>query len=185
MVQGSRTYTIEEFEAIIEQSERENRLLELIHGEIVEKVPTELHSIVSGNIFAELREFVKLRNLGRVVFEVRYAVPGDESNSRIPDVSFTATERLLPVVEKGAVPYMPDLCIEVQSSGDSPKKMRDKATYYLENGARLVWLVYPKKRLIEVQYPDGEFDMFSAGETLTGGDVLPGFTMPVSKAFEA
>jgi Uma2 family endonuclease len=184
MVQNSRVYTVEEFEVIAEQPDNEDRLLELVDGEIVEKVPTELHSIVSGNIFSELREFVKLRNLGRVVFEVRYRVPGDETNSRIPDVSFTRAERLLPVVEKGAVPQLPDLCVEVQSPNDTPKKMRDKAAYYLENGAQLVWLVYPKKRMIEVQYPDGEFDIFTAGETLTGGDVLPGFTMLVSKAFE-
>jgi Uma2 family endonuclease len=176
---------IKQFEAFIAQSGNEDRLFELIDGEILEKVRTELHSIVSGNIFAELREIVKLHNLGRVVFEVRYAVPGDQANSRIPDVSFTSAERLLPVVEKGAVPQLPDLCVEVQSPGDTPKKMRDKATYYLENGARLVWLVYPKKRMIEVQYPDGEFDMFRMSETLTGGDVLPGFSMPVSKAFEA
>lgn len=37
MVQGSRVYTVEEFEAIIEQSESENRLLELIDGRLSKK----------------------------------------------------------------------------------------------------------------------------------------------------
>jgi Uma2 family endonuclease len=62
--------------------------------------------------------------------------------------------------------------------------MRDKAAYYLANGARLVWLVYPKKRMVEVLYPNGEFDIFSEGETLSGGEVVPGFTMAVQDVFE-
>lgn len=184
MVIGNKVYTVDEFEQFIAMEENEDRLFELIDGEIVEKVPTERHSIATGNIYAPLREFVKKNQLGRVVFEVRYRVPGDETNTRIPDVSFTAAERLLPVVEQGAVPQMPDLCIEVQSPNDTPKKLRDKAAYYLEHGAKLVWLVYPKKRLVEVLYPDGEFDLFTEDETLTAGDLLPGFSLPVSSIFE-
>ena len=164
--------------------ENTERLFELIDGEIVEKVPTELHSIVAGNFYSSLREFAKPRKLGRVVFEVRYRVPNDERNTRVPDVSFTRTERLLPVVEQGTVPQIPDLCIEVQSPDDSPKEMRDKAAYYLANGARLVWLAYTKKRQVEALYPDGEFDIFSGGDTLTGGDVIPGFSIRVSSLFE-
>lgn len=102
----------------------------------------------------------------------------------MPDAAFTSAARLLPVVEEGAVPLIPDLCIEVQSPHDSPRHMREKAAYYLANGARLVWLVYIKKRMVEVQYPDGEFDIFSEGEVLTGGEVLPDFKMPVAAIFE-
>jgi Uma2 family endonuclease len=177
-------YTVEEFEAFIAQTENHERLFELIDGEIIEKVPTELHSIVAGNFYSSLREYVKPRNLGRVVFEVRYRIPNDDRNTRVPDVSFTRTERLLPVVEQGAVPQIPDLCIEVQSPDDSPKKMRDKAAYYLARGAQLVWLAYTKKRQVEALYPDGEFDIFSSGDTLTGGDIIPGFSILVSKLFE-
>jgi Uma2 family endonuclease len=184
MVVQKKLYTVDEFEEFIRRVENADRLFELIDGEIVEKVPTELHSMVAGNFYASLREFVKPRGLGRVVFEVRYRLPGDEHNARIPDVSFTSKGRLLPVVEEGAVPLIPDLCIEVQSPDDSPKQMRDKAAYYLANGARLVWLVYPKKRMVEALYPNGEFDIFTEDDTLSGGDVLPDFTLAVRDVFE-
>jgi len=184
MVVRKQLHTVDEFEDFIRRPENADRLWELIDGEFVEKVPTERHSIIAGNCYSPLREFVKSRGLGRVVFEVRYRAPDDQHNSRIPDVAFTSATRLLPVVEEGAVPLIPDLCIEVQSPNDSPQKMRDKAAYYLANGARLVWLVYPKKRMVEVLYPNGEFDIFRDGETLSGGDVIPGFSLPVRDIFE-
>src|SRR4051812_23605542 len=117
MIQG-RLYTVPDFEALIALPENEERLFELINGEVVEKVPTELHSMIAGNMYSALRGFVKPRNLGRVLFEARHRVPNDNHNARIPDVSFTRTERLLPIVDEGAIPLIPDLCIEVQSPND-------------------------------------------------------------------
>ena len=183
MIQG-RLYTVPDFEALIALPENEERLFELINGEVVQKVPTELHSMIAGNMYSALRGFVKPRNLGRVLFEARHRVPNDDHNARIPDVSFTRTERLLPIVDEGAIPLIPDLCIEVQSPNDSAKKLRDKAAYYLANGAQLVLIVYPKKRMVEAQYPDGEFDMFREDESITFGDLLPGFTMSVKEVFD-
>ena len=176
-----RKYTVEEFEQLFAQAEYGDRLLELIHGEIVEKMPTEEHGVVAGNIFAPLHNFVTPQRIGRVGFEVRHRPPTDAYNSRLPDISFSSVRR--PIVTKGSVPTMPDLAVEVQSPDDTIKEMREKATYYLANGAKLVWLVYPCKRIIEVYYANGEIDIFHEGETLSGEDVLPGFTLPVVGIF--
>jgi Uma2 family endonuclease len=61
--------------------------------------------------------------------------------------------------------------------------MRDTAAYYLANGSRLVWLVYPNYRLIEVYRPDADIVILGEEDTLTGGDVLPGFELPVREVF--
>ena len=87
------------------------------------------------------------------------------------------------MVTKGSVPEMPDLAVEVQSPDDSIKAMREKATYYLANGAKLVWLVYPRKRIVEVYHANGEIDIFHKGEMLSGEDVLPGFSLLVADIF--
>ncbi len=184
MAVQKKLVTVDEFEAFIALPQHRERVFEHVDGEIVEKVPTERHSLIAGNLYTATREFVKPRRLGRVTFEVRYRVPGDQHNARIPDVAFTRSDRLLPVVDESAVPLIPDLCVEVQSPGDSPKQMRDKAAYYLATGAQLVWLVYPTKRMIEAQYPDGEFDIYVEGDTLSGRDVLPGFSLPLTDVFE-
>ena len=174
--------TTAEFEEYISLPANSERLLELINGEIVEKMPTEEHSLIVGNIYITLRVFVDKNGLGRVAFEVRRKMPGDEHNARLPDVEFTRKERLLPIVKKGAVPQMPDLAVEVKSPDDSYQKLRDKAAYYLANGTQVVWLVYPEKHMVEIQTLD-DFEYKVAGQTLDGCDLLPGFTMNVDDIF--
>lgn len=172
--------TIEDFETFLQ--EHPDRLYELINGEIVEKVPTEEHSLIAGNIFAELRSFVKKYDLGRVAFEVRRQIPDDEHNARLPDVEFTSKNRLLPIVREGAVPQMPDLAVEIKSPSDTYIGLREKAIYYLKNGSSLVWLVYPEKQQIEI-HTDNAVHTLNMDDNLDGGDVLPNFELAVSDVF--
>ncbi len=176
-----RLYTIAEFEAFLALAENAERLLELIHGEMAEKMPTEQHGLVVGNFMTSLNLYARQHKNGRVGTEVRHRRADDVYNSRLPDVSFHMTKR--PLVTEGSVLEFPVLVIEVQSPTDSIQKMREKAQYYLANGTLLVWLVYPKKRVIEVYHANGEIQILVEGDTLTGGDVLPGFSMPVAEVF--
>lgn len=174
-------YTVEEFEKIADAPENRERLLELINGEIVEKVPTQLHGMCCGNIYGHLWNDVRQRRSGRVVMEVRYRSPEDRRNALIPDVSYSSGNN--PPVTRGSVPQMPDLAVEVKSPDDAWKDLRAKARYYLANGTKLVWLVEPVRRFVEVYSADDEQVLFE-GDTLNGGGVLPGFEMPVSAVFE-
>jgi Uma2 family endonuclease len=175
-----RLYTVDEFEQYADAPENANRLLELVEGEIREKMPTEQHSICAGNIFTPLAAFAHPKKLGRVTFEVRHRKPDDKRNALIPDVSFNSAKR--PIVERGSVPELPDLVVEVKSPDDSLKELRDKMHYYIANGVKIGWLVIPEKRLIEVYTAEIE-DVLTENDTLTGGDVLPGFTLPVRDVF--
>lgn len=179
-VEKERLYTVAEFETLLAHPENRDRLLELINGEIVEKMPTEEHGELQAIIVAALVAFVLPRKLGRVGVEIRHKMPTDDANSRLPDVSFIAGNR--PRVTEGSVPQMPDLAVEIKSPDDSHKELRDKAHYYMQHGTRLVWIVNPAKRFVIVLTPDDE-DVLMDGETLTGGDVLPGFEVPLRDIF--
>jgi Uma2 family endonuclease len=184
-MESVQQWTAEAFEQFLMQPENADRRFELINGEIVEKMPTELHNIVSIILVVAFRLFVKQHRLGRVTYETRVrANPKDIHNDRIPDISFTRKERLLPITREGAVPQIPDLCVEVQSPDNYPKQMRTKAAWYLANGAQQVWILYTKKQLVEVQFADGNFDILTIGDELTGGDLLPGFSIPVAELFD-
>jgi len=183
MAISKRLMTVEEFEAFVELPENEDRRFELIDGEIVEKMPTEEHSLVAGKIYVPVHVFVEQHRLGRVVFETRYRVPKDTHNARVPDVAFTSKARVLPIVRQGSVPQMPDLAVEVKSPSDRETQMRRKAAYYLSNGARMVWLVFPVKRQIEVHRPDADVSILNEGDSLDGEDVLPGFTLALRDIF--
>jgi Uma2 family endonuclease len=176
--------TVDEFEAHIALPENSERLFELINGEIVEKMPTEEHMLIIGNIYLYVRLFSDKNDLGRVAFEVRRKIPGDKHNARLPDLEFTSKERLLPVVKKGAVPQMPDLAVEVQTPDSSDKEMADKAAYYLANGVAMVWLIYPDRRIVEVITPD-ERHLLNEDGVIDGGSVLPDFKLAVRAIFPA
>jgi len=175
--------TITAFEAFLAAPEHAARRYELIDGEISEKVPTEEHSLIAGNLYAALRAFVKAGDLGRVACEVRRRMPDDDYNARLPDVEFTSKARLLPVVREGAVPQMPDFAVKIQSPGQSPILLRERAIYYLKHGSRVVWLVFPGKRLVEV-HTEEAIRTVTADGTLDGGDWLPEFSLPVADIFD-
>lgn len=185
MVIRQRLYTVEEFEQFAEADHE--RRLELIDGEIVEKMPTEEHGVVVLNIGTSLKIYIKREGIsGRVGVEIRHRKPEDRHNSLIPDLSLRLNPTQ-PVVTQGSLLQMPDLAVEVQSPDDSVEKMREKALYYLRNGSRLVWLVYPKTQTVEVcTLLNGELFIETLGinDTLTGGALLPGYTMAVSEIFE-
>lgn len=129
-----------------------------------------------------LLNFILANNIkGRVTTEVRYRMPNDNRNARLPDVSFRAGNS--PLVRQGSVPEMPDLAVEVKSPDDKLKDMRAKARYYLANGTKLVWLVEPHRRFVEVYSPDEELVLLE-DETLSGGTVLPGFQATVRELFQ-
>jgi Uma2 family endonuclease len=78
---------------------------------------------------------------------------------------------------------MPDLAIEIKSPSDTVRLMREKAAYYLATGARQVWLVYPAQRIVEVYNLEADVEILMVGDTLTGGKLLPGFSLPVVEVF--
>jgi Uma2 family endonuclease len=173
--------TVEQFEHFLCQPENQDRLFEFIEGEIVEKTPTEEHGYIAAIFVTRLNNHVLPRRLGIVTVETRYRKPQDTRNSRMPDVSFRFGRG--PLVREGPVPQMPDLAIEIQSPDDTIKAMREKAAYYLANGTRLVWLVFTRRRYIEVYRPEAEMEVLFGSDILDGGDLLPGFSLPVAEIF--
>ncbi len=183
MVVEKKLVSVQEFEAFTALPENRDRHFELIHGEIVEKMPTEQHGMIALKIGSRILSYVEQNQRGRVAVEVRHQMPGDPHNARMPDISYVA-DAARPVVERGAVPQMPDLAVEIKSPDDTYREMREKADYYLANGARMVWLIYPEKRLVEV-HTTADFLPLTEADTLDGGEVLPGLSLPVRDIFPA
>jgi hypothetical protein len=75
-----RLMSVDEFEHLLALPENQDRLLELIHGKIVEKTPTEEHGVVAVNLVTSLSVFVRRDKLGRVGVEVRQRLPQDTLN---------------------------------------------------------------------------------------------------------
>jgi Uma2 family endonuclease len=177
----TQRYTVMEFEEFIRLPENKDRLLKLIDGEIVEKMPTREHGIIVGLVVMWLNTYLWQNNLGYAAVEARHRPPDDKKNNRIPDMSYVA-DLSKPIEKQGSVPYMPDLCIEVKSPDDTPGEMREKAKFYLLHSARLVWLIFPEERIVEWYAHDDE-GVCGMGQELDGRDVLHGFKLLVDHIF--
>ena len=77
----------------------------------------------------------------------------------------------------------PDLVVEVASPSDSRREVHDKAHMWLSHGVRLVWVVHPETRMVDVHRPDHAVTTLGDHDSLEGMDVLPGFTCDVSAVF--
>ena len=69
------------------------------------------------------------------------------------------------------------------SPSDRRGKVLKKVGEYLDAGARLVWVVDPRRRTAVVYRPDGEPTILGADGILDGEDVLPGFTLPLAEVW--
>jgi Uma2 family endonuclease len=54
---------------------------------------------------------------------------------------------------------------------------------YLDAGVRLVWLVEPRRQIVTVYSADRTARVLTMGDVLEGGDVLPGFALPLADLF--
>ena len=76
----------------------------------------------------------------------------------------------------------PTLAVEVISPTDRLTRVADKVQDWLEHGTRMVVVVNPRNRTVQVRTTDGVIELTEA-DTLDGGDVVPGWSMPVADIF--
>jgi len=172
---------------IIEQLEKEppDGRWELVQGELVMMTPSGYeHSDIEGNVYALLRPIVREQGLGRVlVGEPGFVLKRDPDTLRAPDVAFVCAERDDPN-ERGFFPGPPDLAVEVVSPEDRQQDVEAKARQWLDAGTQRVWIVWPATRSVTTHHPDGTKQILHEGDTLTGGDLVPGFECRVDAIFE-
>ena len=77
----------------------------------------------------------------------------------------------------------PDLAVEVISKSNTRKEIDRKLREYFASGTRLAWVVKPRTRAVEVYTSGTEKKVLSGRQSLDGGDVLPGFRLPLSRLF--
>ena len=159
---------------------------ELIKGELISMPPAGYeHGVIGFDFGAEIRQFVKANDLGRVSnSDTGFIISTDPDTVRMPDVAFVRKERIPAAgLPKGLFPGAPDLAVEVISPTDSYTEVAAKAVQLLEAGTLLVVLIDPRTRTITLRYQSGEPATLTEGDTLTLGDVLPGFECPVVELF--
>lgn len=109
---------------------------------------------------------------------------------RSPDVSWIKLERwnqLTQAQQDGFPPIAPDFVIELVSPSDLKNQryedLKAKMQEYLDNGVKLGWLIEPDAKTVEIYRAQGSVEILNNPQTLSGKDVLPGFTLDLSGIF--
>lgn len=181
--------TLDEF---IRRSDQEGPF-EILDGEIVPKIPTvSIHSKTIKRFLLVLLPFEQ-QGVGEVFQEATFVLmdtPQWVRGSRIPDLMFVVAEKLkafeqnTPDADNKPYILVPDLVVEVVSPTDSYSDINKRVARYLNDGVRLVWVADPQTKAVTVHLPDNPQQTTLTGDMLlTGGDVLPQFSIKVAALF--
>ncbi len=169
---------------LIAINDRKRGIFELVDGVLVEKPMGKLESLLAGAIIAILRNFIIPRDLGIVTAPdgMMRLAPG---LLRAPDVSFISWARIHegPITEELLADIVPDLAVEVLSPSNRKAEMARKRREYFAAGVRLVWEVEPRSRTVTVYDSPEHSAVLDDSMTFDGGDVLPGFALPLVELF--
>jgi Uma2 family endonuclease len=164
---------------------REGRICELIDGVLVEKVMATFEPRLAAMLIYFLEKYLEDQPLGAVL-------PGDAflrlfpGRVRAPDVSFILWKsmpgRVFPRDKIASL--TPDLAVEILSEGNTDSEMKRKVREYFQAGSRLVWIVDPVPRTVRVYTSPRKSTLLTAEQMLTGGKLLPGFSLSIQHWFD-
>ncbi|MXY47009.1 MAG: Uma2 family endonuclease [Chloroflexi bacterium] len=159
---------------------------ELVRGDLIQMAPAgHMSSFHEMQVGAMLHNFVKSNELGRVYSSSGgFRLESNPDTVLAPDASFVRQERVEAAGDTdGYFPGAPDLVIEVISPSDRYTEVEAKVAEWLNAGARMVVVVNPRNRTVRVHHSPTEAVLLTEADTLDGGDVVPGWRLPVADIF--
>ena len=177
-----RTITAEELLAMPHDGIRR----ELVQGEMREMTPAgRKHGRIAMNVSTPLDQHVRARALGEVyAAETGFRLAREPDTVRAPDVSLVRSERLgAGGDENGFYDGAPDLALEVVSPSDRYSDVLEKVWDYVDAGTRMVVVVDPPQRSVTVYRSRTDVTVLTEDDVLEGGEVVPGWTLPVRDIF--
>jgi Uma2 family endonuclease len=169
---------------LVRMNEQGRRLCELVEGVLVEKAMGTRESLLAGWLLHRIWDFLEIFDLG-------IALPPDgmlrlmPGLVRVPDVSFISYARLpggkLP--DQPIAPVSPDLAVEVISEGNTKQEIVRKVGEYFQSGVRLVWIIRPRRKVVEIYTSPTQIKRLGGADSLDGAEVLPGFKLSLTSLF--
>jgi len=160
---------------------------ELIRGELKTMAPAGYeHGKLAMEFATLLNIHVKANKLGQVTAaETGFKLTTNPDTVRAPDAAFISQQRLDEVGPvQGYWPGAPDLAVEVISPNDLYTEVSEKVTEWLKAGSKMVVVINPRTEQVLVHMP-GDVNVLEGDDTLDGGDVVPGWQLPIKELFES
>ena len=161
---------------------------EVIDGIRVELPPMSFFAKRLATVFSyKLESYGETQDRGFSVVEGLFGFTSPINRDRRPDVAFVTSQRwprTRPIPHPDDVWEMvPDLAVEIVSPSDKAEDLLGKILEYFRAGVRLVWVVYPELSYVQVYESPTLIRGLLRTDTLDGGTVLPGFSLPLASLF--
>ena len=176
-----KVYTAEDLERLSAQGYR----YELIKGELHERVfPGGLHGSSTSRLSFYVNAAVLPHDLG-ITFAggTGFLVESNPDTVLAPDFAFVSKGNPPSPLPDGYVAIVPDIVLKTRSPSNSKKYAFAKVRLWLEFGVKVVWKMNPRMRLLTVYRTHQAPRSLGEADTLDGGDVLPGLSVPIAKLF--
>ena len=158
---------------------------ELVRGELRKMAPAgHTHGREGNKVNVSMSNHVYANDLGATYLaETGFVIERNPDTILAPDAAFVRRERTIGVDDSEVYfPGHPDMAVEVISTHDRLTEVAAKVAQYLDAGTLMVIVVNPRNRTVQVHTADGVISL-TEGDMLDGGDVLPGWSMPVADIF--
>jgi len=181
-------YVTQEQFAAIAAANRDLRLERTAKGELIVNPPTGWESGKRNwSIAGEL--YLWWRNAGEPgqAFDSSTGFVLPNGAIRSPDASWVSQERweALTPDQKGTFANIcPDFVVELRSSSDTLKSLQEKIREYIENGAKLGWLIDPQQRRVEIYRSSLAVEVLENPAELSGEVVLLGFVLDLFRVWD-
>lgn len=175
--------TATEEDAIRLTESSEPGLYELVDGTLVRKPMSWFESNLAVVLIAILDPIVRQQKLGFLL--APDGMVRATGQLREPDVSiflFSQFPGGIPP-RTAALPYPPALAVEILSPTNTAREIERKRREYFAGGTRLLWTVEPELRSVTVWTGPDQSHILTQADTLDGGDVVPGFALPIARWF--
>ena len=159
---------------------------ELLKGELVKMAPAgSQHGTLAMRVGWRLAQHVESLELGTAfAAETGFRLSSNPDTVRAPDAAFVSQRRVEEAGEvQGYWPGAPDLAVEVISPSDTYTEVENKVLDWLDAGTAMVVVVNPRQQTVTVYRSRSEIAILTAGDTIDGSDVVPGWTLPVQDLF--
>ena len=183
---ASSSLLVSEHEAVL--AVQDEPLYEIVNGQRVELPPMSAYATwLASRLHGRLWPYAEDKGLGTSVTEMLFVLDIERDLRRRPDVAFVSTarwplDRALP--RTGDWNVVPNLAVEVISPNDVFKDVLAKVREYFHYGVQVIWVIAPEEQQVYVYDSPVQVRILTGQDELTGGEVVPGFRLPLVHLFQ-
>ena len=160
--------------------------MELIAGKVTTRRYAWWNEGLAGTaVLMSLANYLEQSGLGGLALAsgVGYHIKSDPDHVRVPSVAYIKQERMDVEEPEFFFPGAPDIAIENVTTCDTYCYMDDKVRAWFEAGSGMVVVINVHSKSLMVHHSLRQSARLTEGDTLDGGDVLPGWSMAVADIF--